>query len=307
MNRPLKFVFLVLPDVHLMDLAGPDQTLHEAIDYGANFAVEYCGIDADVRSSAGLGLQKPTHFSEVGLSAGDYLIIPGAKVDYLLSPEFTAQTALFEWIKTCYRQNVRLVSICAGAFVLGRCGLLDGIACTTHFKQTHRLQTLYPKANVRENILFVEEANVYTSAGIASGIDLLLHLIEKHQGGYFAHKVARELVIYTRRDGSNQQISALLQFRNHIHAGIHRSQDFIVEYLHERHSLGALAEIASMSERTYTRTFKKETGVTVGQYIHSIRKERIEKLTHHKDLTYGQIARKVGLESEKQVRRILRA
>lgn len=302
---PIKFVFLVLPDVHLMDLAGPDQALHEAIDYGADFSVEYCGIDADVCSSAGLRLKRQSHFSDITFTAGDYLIIPGAKIDYLLSTEFTSQKPLFDWIKRWHQQNVHLVSICAGAFVLAHCGLLDGIACTTHFKQTHHLQTRYPKANVKENILFIEENNIYTSAGIASGIDLLLYIIEKHKGSYFTHKVARELVIYNRRDGSNQQISALLQFRNHIHTGIHQSQDYIIENIQQKHTLSALAEIANMSERNYTRIFKKETGTTVINYINSIRREIIEKLINHKDLTYSQIARKVGLESEKQVRRIL--
>ncbi|MBD2701343.1 DJ-1/PfpI family protein [Spirosoma sp. BT702] len=307
MDRPIKFVFLILPNVHLMDLAGPDQTIHEAIDYGASFIIEYCGIDAEVQSSAGLHMKKPLHFSQINLSAGDYLLIPGSSVTYLLSPEFARNQSLFDWIRQCHQQQIRLVSICAGAFVLAQCGLLNGIACTTHFKQTRTLQAMYPLANVRENILFVEENNIYTSAGIASGIDLLLYIIERHKGGYFTHKVARELVIYNRRDGSNQQISVLLQFRNHIHTGIHRAQDYIIEHIYQRHNLGALAEIANMSERNFTRIFKKETGITATYYINLIRRELIDKFLNHKDLTLTQIAQKVGLMSEKQVRRILKS
>ncbi len=301
---PVKFVFLLLPELHLMDLAGPDQTIHEAMDYGADFEIEYCGIDTEITSSAGLSIQRPKHFSKVVLDAGDYLIIPGSRLRYLLSDAFTRNKALLEWIRECHGRDVRLISICAGAFVLAQCGLLDGLRCTTHFKQTRNLQEWYPKALVQENTLFVEENNIYTSAGIASGIDLMLHIVEKLKGSYFAHKVARELVIYSRRDGNHEQLSAFMQFRNHIHSGIHRAQDFIVEHIQKKHALVALAEIANMSERNFTRTFKKETGVTVTTYINVIRKEIIGKLLQHKDLSYAQIAHRVGLESEKQLRRI---
>lgn len=301
---PVKFVFLLLPELHLMDLAGPDQTIHEAMDYGADFEIEYCGINAEITSSAGLGIQKQKHFTEVVLGNNDYLIIPGTRLSYLLSDAFTRNMALLEWIKECHSKGVRLVSICAGAFVLAQCGLLDGLNCTTHFKQTRNLQEWYPQAQVRENTLFVEENNIYTSAGIASGIDLMLHIVERLKGSYFAHKVARELVVYNRRDGNHEQLSVFMQFRNHIHSGIHRAQDFIVEHIQQKHLLVALAEVANMSERNFTRTFKKETGVTVTDYINIIRKEIIGKLLQHKDLSYAQIAHRVGLESEKQLRRI---
>jgi transcriptional regulator GlxA family with amidase domain len=302
---PVKFVFLLLPGLHLMDLAGPDQTIHEAMDYGADFEIAYCSVDADITSSAGLGIGRHQHFSEIDQDSIDYLIIPGTRVSDLSPHAFKEHTALLDWIRDCHRRQVKLVSICSGAFVLAQCGLLDGLSCTTHFKQTKRLQERYPKVLVKENMLFVEERNIYTSAGIASGIDLMLHIVEQLKGSYFAHKVARELVIYNRRDGHQEQLSAFMQFRNHVHSGIHNSQDFIVEHIEKKHHLVALAEVANMSERNFTRTFKKETGITVIAYINSIRKEIIEKLLQHKDLNYVQIARKVGLESEKQVRRLL--
>ena len=302
---PVKFVFLLLPGLHLMDLAGPDQTIHEAMDYGADFEIAYCSTGADVTSSAGLSIGLHQHFSEIDQDSIDYLIIPGTRMSYLLSDAFKNDTALLNWIRDCYNKEIKLVSICSGAFVLAQCGLLDGLSCTTHFKQTKNLQQLCPKALVKENILFVEERNIYTSAGIASGIDLMLHIVEQLKDSYFAHKVARELVIYNRRDGHQEQLSAFMQFRNHVHSGIHSSQDFIVEHIEKKHHLAALAEVANMSERNFTRTFKRETGITVIAYINSVRREIIGKLLQHKDLSYVQIARKVGLESEKQVRRLV--
>lgn len=303
----VQFVFLVLPDIHLMDLAGPDQTIHEAADFGASFTIQYCGTGEKVVSSAGLPIDRLVHYSKIKLNEGDFLIIPGSKVDYILSDEFTGNVKLHHWINDLHSRGVRIVSICAGAFVLGFCGLLDGRACTTHFKRTTQLQQLYPKAIVQENVLFVEEDGIYTSAGIASGIDLMLFIIEKLRDSYFAHKVARELVIYNRRDGHNEQHSVFMQFRNHIHSGIHKAQDFIVENIHRKHPLHELADLACMSERNFTRVFKKETGITVNDYITLVRKEVILKLQMNRDLSLKQIAAKVGLDSEKQVKRILTA
>jgi transcriptional regulator GlxA family with amidase domain len=301
------FAFLVLPEVHLLDLAGPDQAILEAIGYGADFKIAYCGIGNEAISSAGLKFAQTQHFSALDLQPGDFLILPGSNVGYLSSATFAQQTDLFAWIQTLYRNGVRLVSICAGAFILGKCGLLDGIECTTHFKQTQRLQRDYPQAIVRENVLFVQQNGIHTSAGIAAGIDLVLSLIEQIMGSYFAHKVAREMVVYSRRDGQSKQLSAFLDFRNHIHAGIHKAQDHIIENIQQKNSLPALAEIACMSERNFTRVFKKETGITVNEFVNSIRREKIQSLLNNPDLSRQEIARQVGLESEKQVRRLLQA
>ncbi|MDH4471063.1 MAG: DJ-1/PfpI family protein [Fluviicola sp.] len=299
------FSFLVLPHIHLMDMAGPDQTILEAIEYGAPFEITYCGLGDSPITSSGFTLGKTELFSSIELKKGDYLIIPGASVDYLLTDEFRKNTELFDWINKQYQKGVNLVTICAGAFVLGLCGLLDDIRCTTHFKRTTQLAQLFPKAKVLENILYTEENNIYTSAGIASGIDLTLHIIEQNQGSYFTHKVARELVVYNRRDGNQQQQSALMQFRNHIHNGIHKAQDHIIEHIHIKHHLYDLAELANMSERNFTRIFKAETGITVNEFINSIRRETVEQLAKNPDLSKLQIANKVGLQSEKQLGRLL--
>lgn len=304
---PTRFIFLVLPQVHLLDLAGPDQTVHEAIDFGADFQLLYCGLGDPLETSAGLGINGQLHFSKVKVRAGDRIVVPGARVKYLLSPAFKKEKELFAWLRDAHAKGAHVVSICAGAMVLAHAGLLDGRTCTTHFQLTAQLQQLAPKATVKENILFVQEDRIHTSAGIASGIDLMLHIVEELTDGHFAHKVARELVIYRRRDGVSAQESAFTRFRDHIHAGVHKAQDLIVERIAERHSLADLAEAACMSERNFTRTFRKETGTPVGAYINSIRRERILQLLKDPDLSREQIAQRVGLQSAKQVSRILKA
>jgi transcriptional regulator GlxA family with amidase domain len=300
-----KFVFLILPEIHLMDLAGPDQALHEAIEYGANFEIEYCNNSSNINSTSGLPIGNVSHFSQIQTKKGDFLFIPGANASYLQSQNFKNQTELLQWLRSLYQNGVNICSICSGAFALAESGLLDGISCTTHFKKTQQLKELYPNAKVIENILFTDDKGIYTSAGIASGIDLTLHIIEKLKGSHFAHLVARELVVYIRRNGNAKQESELLQFRHHIHSGIHKVQDFIIENIHTKTYLNDLANIANMSERNFTRTFKNETQITVNEYINRIRKEKINELLKNPDLSRSTIANKVGLQSERQLSRLL--
>jgi transcriptional regulator GlxA family with amidase domain len=300
-----KFVFLLLPEIHLMDLAGPDQAIHEAIEYGADFEIEYCDTSNRVTSSSGLPIGNVTHYSEIKFTKGDFLIIPGSNASYLQSEKFKNNDDLLNWIRTNYQNGVNICSICAGAFALAESGLLNNISCTTHFKRTKQLQEMYPKTKVIENILFTDEDGIYTSAGIASGIDLTLHIIEKLKGSYFAHLVARELVVYKRRNGNSTQDSELLQFRNHIHSGIHKVQDWIIQNIHLKTNLSELAEIANMSERNFTRTFKKETNSTVTDFITIIRKEKIKELTKNPDLSRIEIANNVGIQSERHLSRLM--
>ena len=300
-----KFVFLLLPEIHLMDLAGPDQAIHEAIDFGADFEIDYCNLENNISSTSGLPIGNVKHFTEVTIQKGDFLIIPGSNASYLISDKFKKQIELHNWIIKCHQKGVNLCSICAGAFALAQCGLLDNVASTTHFKRTKQLQELFPQTKVVENILFTETNGIYTSAGIASGIDLTLHIIEKLKGSHFAHLVARELVIYNRRNGNSSQESELLKYRNHIHYGIHKVQDWIIENINQKASLYELAEIANMSERNFTRIFKKETGSTVIEFITSIRKEKINELLKNPDYSRFEIAKMIGLQSERQLSRLI--
>lgn len=127
--------FLVLPHVHLLDLAGPDQVFLEAIGYNAPFEIVYCSIGDDVASSALLPFGKLKHFSKIKLKPQDFLIVPGAELSYLQSKHFKNNTHLFTWLTSCYANHINICSICSGAFVLAESGLLNGKECTTHWKE----------------------------------------------------------------------------------------------------------------------------------------------------------------------------
>lgn len=300
-----RFIFLILPEVHLLDLAGADQVLSEAIDLGAGFEIEYCSCTTTLQTSAGLGLGPLRHFSDISYRAGDYIIIPGSRIKYITSDTFKRHTDVFEWLNTAYQNGAHLVSICVGAFVLAKAGLLDGKNCTTHFQLTQQLKHQYPAAQVQENVLFVSEGTLHTSAGIASGIDLMLHILEQLTDSFMAHQVARELVVYNRRAGHTEQLGPHFLYRNHIHSGIHKVQDYIVTNISKKLYLSELAELANMSERHFTRLFKKEIGITVNAYINKIRVERLKTLLLHPDLSKQHLAEQVGLKSYKHAERLL--
>ena len=120
----------------------------QAIDFGADFELIYCGLGGSVSTSAGLGIAEQQHFSQVNVRPGDYLVVPGARVKHLTSPAFKANKELFQWLRDAHANGTHLVSICAGALVLAHARLLDGIPCTTHFQLTEKLRQLAPRAVV---------------------------------------------------------------------------------------------------------------------------------------------------------------
>lgn len=307
---PTQIAFLLLPHIHLLDLAGPDQVFLEAQDYGVNIHVRYCShteVTEELITSSRLPFGNISLYKDIQFHSGDYLIVPGADMQYLTSKEFRSEYSLFHWIREQYANGVHICSVCTGAFVLGEAGILSGKRCTTHWKRIRELEARFLSADVQENVLYTEDSGIFTSAGVASGIDLALHIVSKLADDYVAFKVARELVIYTRRPAHQVQHSVFLSYRNHIHSGIHTVQDWLQENLHQKTTLEDLADIACMSSRSLTRIFKQETGITVNDYITLLRKERIEKLLKNPDMTKAEIAEQCGLQSERQVARLMKS
>ena len=303
---PIRFIFVISPRTHLLDLAGPDQVFFEAIFFKAPFVIEYCSFaPEEAGTSAGLRFAGLRPYSELEPKKGDYIVIPGMDVDVIDNAPGGAMQGLFRWLRAAYAQGANLCSICTGAFLLAAGGLLDGKICTTHWKYTRKLQARHPRLKVQENVLFTEKDGIFTSAGIASGVDMALHIVEKEMGAHFAHKVAREIVVYIRRNGGQAQESVFLSHRNHLHAGIHAVQDWLLDNLDRKATLPELAEMAHMSTRNFTRTFRKETGVTIGDYLTLLRREKIAELLKKPDLSRPQIARQVGLKSARQLGRLL--
>jgi transcriptional regulator GlxA family with amidase domain len=302
-----RIVFLVLPETHLLDLAGPMQVFQEAEEQGCAISMTYCSfIEGELNTSSHFPIGNLQPFAKVEPDSNDFVLVPGANVGYLLSLKTKKDDPVKTWLRKAYEKGAHVGSICTGAFFLAYAGLLNGRKCTTHWKRTAELKQHFPKINLVENVLFIDDNRILTSAGVAAGIDLALHIVSKLAGEHIAFKVARELVIYIRRNASETQQSVFTQYRNHINSGIHRVQDYVQDNLDKATSIPNLSEIACMSTRNLTRTFKRETGVTINNYLSLIRKERLFALMGNTDYTRKQMARQLGLKSERQVIRLIK-
>lgn len=302
----MKKIAFVIPDsVELLDLAGPVQVFTEAKFYGLEVTLEFYSFESNITSSAGLPFGKVPNFSNAVLQKGDYIFIPGVQfvtMDTLLA----SNDAFFKWLKDCSLKSINLCAICNAAFLLGKAGLLDHRECTTHWRRADALQTLFPKAKVLNDVLFVKTDHVYTSAGISAGIDLALSILEELTNPYFVHKVARGLVVYNRRSDQHTQQNIYLDYRNHIHPKIHQVQDYIIENIGSDISTKKLAMLVNTSVRNLTRIFKEYTGITVVEYVTKLRLEKAKTLKNNPDYTIDYIAAQCGFKSARQLQRILK-
>jgi transcriptional regulator GlxA family with amidase domain len=301
-QRQKQVVFLVLPAVELLDLAGPAQAFYIATQLGAKYQLVFCAGLTSLASAQGLVLAQLA--PPPSLESGDSVIIPGSSLVNRGLEEPLLDTNTRIWLKQAHQKGVHIASVCTGAFALGEAGLLDGRRCTTHWLRLELLQKSYPKAQVLDNVLFINDHNITSSAGIASGIDMALAVIEKEQGPIFTAQVAHYLVVYLRRNGMQQQSSIYLEYRSHLHTGVHRAQDFIVNHLTEHLTLENIANTALMSERSLNRSFKDATGLTPIQYQQYLRLELAKTLMLNSHYNLDEIANKCGFETPRHFRRL---
>jgi len=300
--------FLVPPETHPLDIIGPAQLFYECIEYGADLNLYFVSstLDSEVTSSLGLGFSKLISFRNFELISGDILVVPGIEFSLLIDNKFKKENEEFNlWLNKQYKNGATIASICTGAFLLAYAGLLKGKKATTHWKSFDIFEQAFPDTELLKTRLFVENDRIYTSAGMLSGIDLCLHLVEKEYGVKFAIEIAKELVMYFRRGESDPQLSIFLQYRNHIETRIHDSQDFISKNLAMSINIEDIADSVNMSARNLTRLFKKTTGITIGNYHTKLRVEQaVHFLAEGHTMVYT--AEQCGLKSTSQLRTLLK-
>ncbi|MFD9129609.1 GlxA family transcriptional regulator [Kitasatospora sp. NPDC059571] len=295
-----KVVFLLAPRLHLLDLAGPAQVFSSAADLGHVYDTVYVAEQEDVPTAQGIGLRAATVWPE--LTPADLVVVPGWRSpDLPRRPVFAPET--LARLVAHHAAGGTVASVCSGADALGSAGLLDGRRCTTHHDLQDELARRYPRAAVVRDVLYVEDSRIVTSAGIASGIDLALHQLAVRHGPYAAARVARTMVVYTRRNGDEQQASAMLRHRTHLSDAVHRVQDVIDAGFADPLLLSGLAAGAGVSERTLTRRFAEATGLTPLRYQQELRVEHAEHLIAQ-GATVESAARAVGFQDARMLRRL---
>lgn len=295
-----RVIFLLVPQLHLLDLAGPAQVFSTAADLGYGYELDYVAEQEDLPTAQGVPLRASVTWPDLGTD--DLVLVPGWRAPRIgCNGRLGAST--LRRLADHHAAGGTVASVCAGADALGRAGLLDGRRCTTHHDLQDELARRYPKTTVVRDVLYTVDDRVVTSAGIASGIDLALHLVAVRHGPGVAAQVAREMVVYTRRNGEEQQASAMLRHRSHLSEVVHRVQDLIDARFTEPLPLAGLAAASGVSERTLTRLFGQATGMTPLRYQQVLRVERAEHLIGH-GATVEAAARAAGFQDARMLRRL---
>jgi transcriptional regulator GlxA family with amidase domain len=294
-------VMLVYPGVMAMDVYGPLEAFAMAntIAHRPLYRLAIAGMTAaPVETSLGIPIAPSIAVTELKEPIDTILVSGGFG-----QAEASVDQRLLDWLRAGKLRARRCGSICTGAFVLAAAGLLDGKRATTHWAMAAELGQRHPTVSVSADRIFVRDGNVYTSAGVTSGIDLAIGLIEEDHGRMLALKVARALVVYLKRPSGQSQFSNLLlaQFANS--PPVRLVQEWALENLGADLSIKALARRAHMSERTFRRTFTEETGETPRDFVGRIRIEAARNLFEEAQLSVQAVATRCGFENVDTLRR----
>jgi transcriptional regulator GlxA family with amidase domain len=248
--------------------------------------------------------------AQVEVATGYSLVVPGTladvrRADTVIVPGFVDHRRVFsndvlDALRYVHQRGRRVVSICTGAFALAAAGVLDGLSATTHWRDADELAKTYPQLTVDPNVLYVDNGQVLTSAGIASGIDLCLHIVRRDLGATVANRLARLIVAAPHRDGGQTQFIETPVGK--IDGSLSATRSWAVDHLGEPLSVGDLARHAGVSERTIARRFVDETGSPPLQWLLGARIQRARELIETTDLSVDEVARRCGLGTAANLR-----
>jgi transcriptional regulator GlxA family with amidase domain len=300
--------FVLLPDSLLLDWAGPAEALRMAnralVAQGQppRFALHFVGPQAAVTASVGAQLCDLEPLPSLPATQPAWVVLvgqPGQLIDVAGEP---ARAAL-HWLRGLrLGPGLELVTICAGAVIAAHAGLLAGRRATTHHHHLDELRQVEPRCDVVSNRVFVEDAPVYSSAGVTTGIDLVLHRISTVCGAALAAQVAQAMVVALRRGPQDPELSPFLAYRNHMHPALHRVQDAVSQKPATEWSVPAMAEVAHTSPRHLTRLFLEHTGIAPLQYLRRIRLA-VAQTALQSGRNVTQAAQAAGFHSDTQLRR----
>ena len=297
MQRVRTVAIVVFDGLQLLDAAGPAEVFAQASRLRApGYEVEMVGRGA--RTTSGLALCPVRPLSE-RTEPPDTLLVAGGRG--VVDAEHDAE--LIAWLRATAPGARRVASVCTGAFLLARAGLLDGRRAATHWGWCDRLALRYPAVTVEPDPIYVRDGDVWTSAGVTAGMDLALALVEEDHGAEVAMEVARNLVLFVRRPGGQAQFSAQLTAQAAEAEPLRDLQAHIAEHPEDDLSVGALAARAHMSTRTLARAFTRELGMTPGAYVESVRVEQARSRLERGQEPLATVARSCGFGTAETMRR----
>jgi transcriptional regulator GlxA family with amidase domain len=299
---PRRISMVAFRNVEILDVTGPLEVFALASSTlqtqggGCGYEVEILAEQAgEVRTSSGLRLVADASWQDRN-SADTLLVAGGPGVD-------SVPVDLVEWLKKTAPQVRRIGSICTGAFILARTGLLNGRRATTHWSAAEKLRQEYPSVQVEQDAIYTRDKNIYTSAGITAGMDLALAMVEEDYGRELALYLSRILVLYYKRPGGQSQFSTILRIQSKDEGPLTPLLVWVRERFRGELTVQILAEQAAMSLRNFARVFVRETGMTPARYVEMVRLEEAVRLLEGSGFALEAVARECGFVSADNLRR----
>jgi transcriptional regulator GlxA family with amidase domain len=290
---------VVYNGVRLLDVTGPLEVFAVANEQGGRYRSRLASPDgSDVVANTGTRLGVDLSLDAAD-ARGATLVVPGGP-NWLHT---ISDAGLLDQIRRLSQQSARTASVCAGAFALAAAGLLDGRRATTHWELADQLALRFPAVQVDSDAIFVQDGPVITSAGVTSGIDLALALVEEDLGAETARLVAKQLVVFLQRPGGQSQFSVRLSAGQARHEVVRKLLDAITSDPAGDHSLDVLADRAGVSSRHLTRLFHEEVGSTPARFVEKVRVESAQHLLEATTSSLDVIARQSGLGTPETLRR----
>jgi transcriptional regulator GlxA family with amidase domain len=301
-SKPRRVVILAFPGVQPLDVIGPAEVFAGAdgLSGGGAYGVEVVGKTLD----------------PITVWPGGYSLLPKTTTARCRGPIDTLIVAggmgvraaeddveLIRWIRSAARRSGRVTSVCSGSFLLARAGLLEGKTVTTHWASTEELARCHPELKVDPNPIFVRDGDIWTSAGVTSGMDLSLALVEEDLGREIAIEVARWLVLFLQRPGGQAQFSSHLSAQLAERRPLRKLQSWIADNLDDDLRVETLAERAAMSPRNFARFFRREIGMTPAAYVEGLRVERARQLLEDSADPIELISARCGFGTPETMRR----
>jgi transcriptional regulator GlxA family with amidase domain len=294
--------------VQVLDVTGPLEVFARA----SRVLVEQGIVDADVyrvmlvgtnagpiRSSSGLTLVAECSLRD--LPGVDTLLVSGG----VGTEEALKDRILVDWLRQAAPLTRRYGSVCTGAFLLARAGLLDGRRVTTHWARIAQLAAMAPTARVEQDAIFVQDEGLWTSAGVTAGMDMALAMVEADWGKRIALEVAHQLVMYLKRTGASSQLSVPLEAQARaLDSPVGRIAGWIISNLDQDLSVNVLAEQMSMSPRHFTRSFGEVFGMTPARFVEKVCLEAAQQLLASGDTSVEIVAERCGFGSAETLRRV---
>ncbi|WP_299820389.1 DJ-1/PfpI family protein [uncultured Roseibium sp.] len=301
-SAPRTVLFVVFPQMKLLDLAGPLQVFADAVDEngGAVYRTEVVSTD-------GRHVKTDTPVSIATHAMGsweneriDTLIVAGGKGSRAaaLNPVFV------DGVMTLANRAERAASVCTGAFVLAACGLLDGRRAVTHWQSCAELSRKHSSVKVETDPIYIKDGNIWTSAGVTAGIDMALAMVAEDIGRTASLSLARELVSYVVRPGGQSQFSSTLDRQILDETGRFESlHEWIADNIDKDLRVDVLAERANMSPRNFARLYTQQIGTTPAKAVESLRIDAARRSLEESELPVSEVARRCGFGDDERMRR----